>query len=302
MENKVYDAAIVGMGPAGIACAIYLKRSNLKIICFEKDKVGGALNKINEIENYPSFVGTGEELAKKFDEQLKHFEIDIIHQGVSSINPNDDGTFLIRTIGDTYSVKSVIVCSGIKQRPFVVPNSIAYHENGISRCAECDGPFSKNKPVAVYSSTSSGAKEAIYLASLCSKVYFINPEEKIEGDQTIVEELSKLPNVEILNGTKIKSTTGTRKIETITLSNEQTFQVNALFLFIGATPITEFLGYMDVTDKFGQIKTNEKMETSVKGLFACGDSRITPLRQVVSACSDGAIAAVSVRNYLNGKK
>jgi len=169
---------------------------------------------------------------------------------------------------------------------------------GISRCAECDGPFSKGKPVAVLSSSSNGAKEAMYLASICSKVYFINPEDKFEGDNKIVDQLKQLDNVEIFMKTKIISTSGTRKISTITLDNNLTIDVNALFLFIGATPMTEFLGYMDVMDKFGQIITNEKMETSVKGLYACGDTRVTQLRQVITAVSDGGIAAINLRAYL----
>jgi len=298
MENKLYDAAVIGMGPAGIASSIYLKRANIDFICFEKENIGGTVNKLNEIENYPSYVGNGKDLVDKFKDQLQHFDINPIKEQVISINQNDDETFLIRTVGNTYLTKGVIVATGIKQRPYVVPNSQSYNEMGISRCAECDGPFSKGKPVAVLSSSSNGAKEAMYLASICSKVYFINPEDKFEGDNKIVDQLKQLDNVEIFMKTKIISTSGTRKISTITLDNNLTIDVNALFLFIGATPMTEFLGYMDVMDKFGQIITNEKMETSVKGLYACGDTRVTQLRQVITAVSDGGIAAINLRAYL----
>lgn len=303
MENKMYQVAIIGMGPSGITASIYLKRSGIDILCLDKDGVGGELNKIDEIENYPSYIGSGKGLVELFEKQLEHFDIQVNKQQVLSINQEYDGTFLIRTLGENFKAKSCIICSGIKQRPFNVPNSNSYNNLGISRCAECDAPFSKNKPVAVLASTSSGAKEALYLASLCSKVYFINPEEKISGDQKIIDELNFTSNIEVFNSTSIVSTSGTKKIETISLSNNQSYDINALFLFIGASPITEFLGYMDVTNKFGQIITDEKMQTKVPGLFACGDARINYLKQVVTACSDGAIAAVSCRNYLkNGSK
>lgn len=302
-ENKVYDAAIIGMGPAGISASIYLKRGGISPLCFEMGEVGGTLNKLEKIENYPSFIGSGKELASLMKKQLEHFDINVIKQQVVSINDNFDGTYLIRTVGSTYLVKGVIVASGIKQNPITIPGANKYNQSGISRCAECDGPFSKNKPVAVFSSNSNGAKEAMYLATICSSVYFINPEQDITGDQDIVNKLKQLPNVKIFNNTKIKDTNGSRKIEKVILSSGEELDINALFIFIGATPITEFLGYMDITDKFGQIKTDEKMQTSQKGIFACGDDRLTLLRQVISAVSDGGIAAVSLRNYLrnNGK-
>ncbi len=302
-ENKVYDAAIIGMGPAGISASIYLKRGGIDPLCFEMGEVGGTLNKLEEIENYPSFVGSGKQLAELMKKQLEHFNINVIKQQVLSVNDNFDGTYLIRTVGFTYLVKGVIIASGIKQNPITIPGGNKYNNLGISRCAECDGPFSKNKPVAVFSSNSNGAKEALYLATICSKVYFINPEENISGDQKIVNRLASLDNVEIFNSTKIKDTAGTRKIEKILLSSGKELDVNALFIFIGATPITEFLGYMDITDKFGQIKVDDKMQTSQKGIFACGDDRVTPLRQVITAVSDGGLAGIGLRNYLrnNGK-
>ena len=300
--ERINDVSIIGMGPAGITAAIYLKRSNITPLCFEKDKVGGVVNKITEIENYPAYLGDGKGLVELFNKQLEHFDISIINKQVISINQNDDGTFLIRTLGENYLSKAVIVASGIVQKPYKVKGSNKYSENGISRCAECDGPFSKNKPVAVYSTDVNGIKEATYLASLCSKVYFVNPNKEIAGDQKLVEEFKKLPNVEIINGAEIIDSDGTRKISSITLSSGRKLEINALFLFIGASPVSEFLGYMDVTDKIGLIKVNDLMETEVKGLFAIGDAIKTPLRQVAVAVGDGAICAVSVRNYLNSLK
>lgn len=300
MEN-INKVAIVGMGPSGISAAIYLKRSGIDPICFEKNEIGGKLNIIKEIENYPSFLGTGEELKNQFSHQADFFKLNIVHQNVLSIM-EEDGIFSIRTDGGTYSFQSVIIASGIREKPLDIPNSDSYFGNGISRCAECDGPFYKGKTVAVLGNSTFALKDASYLASIDGKVIFISQEKLPESLVKDKEDFLAHSNTEILEGYKIIGSKGTKHMDSLELESatgeKRNVETEALFILLGATPITEFLGYMDILDDKGNIYTDLNMETKQKGLFATGDIRNTPLRQVVSACSDGAIAAVSCRRYL----
>ncbi len=301
MEQTINKVAIVGMGPSGISAAIYLKRSGIDPICFEKGEVGGKLNIIHEIENYPGFLGTGKELSEDFSKQVSHFNINVVHENVLSIM-EEEGYFSIRTDAGTYKFLSVIIASGIREKPFDVPNSDTYGNNGISRCAECDGAFYKGKTVAVIGNSTFSLKDASYLASIDGQVIFIS-EKELPLLSKEKESFLSNKNASILEDYKIISTSGTNHIEKIKLVSNKTkeekeIEVSALFILLGSTPISEFLGYMDILDSNGNIKTDNKMQTEVKGIFAIGDIHNTPLRQVVSAASDGAIAAISCRQYL----
>ena len=302
--NKV---AIIGMGPSGITAAIYLKRSGITPICFEQNDIGGKLNILKEIENYPGYIGDGKGLSEKFIEQIKHFDIDVKKEAVQSINKNPDNTFTIKTDAGSYLFQAVIIATGIREKPFKVPGSEAYFENGISRCAECDANFHKNRPVAVIGNSQEAIKDTIYLASICSPVYLINSTSEYKANQEEVEKLKALNNVTIYNPYKIVGSSGQRLISKLVIENvetkeQKTLDVEGLFIFLGATPMTEFLGYMDILDEKGNIAVDEHMKTRVDGLFAIGDIRNAVLRQVITAVSDGGVAAVSARNYLNSLK
>lgn len=305
MENKVEEAAIIGMGPAGCSAAIYLKRSNITPFCFEQGEVGGKLNEIKEIENYPSFVGRGSELSQKFKDQIAYFKIPVIKESVRSVTRDfEDNFFIVKTDKSSYKFKAVIIASGIMNKPYEVKGSKAYNGNGISRCAECDAPFHKGKPVAVIGNSSEAVKDALYLASLCHPVYLINPEEGFTASSEEVEAFKKIEGTEIFSDSEVKMTYGEKKLSSAIIVNkktqkEETIQIEGLFIFLGATPLSEFLGYMDVSDEKGQIKTDDHMRTSEAGLFACGDDRNGVIRQVISAVNDGGIAAISARGYLS---
>ncbi|MCI2068133.1 MAG: FAD-dependent oxidoreductase [Bacilli bacterium] len=307
MGNEINKVAIIGMGPSGIAAAIYLKRSNISPICFEENEIGGKLNIIHEIENYPGFIGDGKDLAVKFTEQVKHFEIDIRKESVRSISKNDDGNFDLKTDKSAYRFQAVIIAAGIRNKPFKVPGSDAYFENGLSRCAECDAPFHKNKPVAVIGNTSEALKDTEYLSSICNPVYLINPNETFQASEKEMTSLHSLKNVMVFSSSEIVASSGARRLEHLVIKNkvsgeEKTLDVEGLFIFLGSTPMSEFLGYMDVLDEKGQIKVDEHMRTPVEGLFAVGDVRNAVLRQVITAVSDGGVGAVSCRAYLHDKE
>lgn len=308
MEKEINDVAIIGMGPAGISAAIYLTRSNVNPICFEPGLVGGKLNWVHEIENYPSYVGTGKGLAENMSAQVEHFQLDVRKERVINVNPNDDGTYLLVTDKKEYIFKSVIIANGMKEKEYKVKGSEKYNSVGISRCAECDAAFHKGKPVAVIGKTNKAYKEAIYLASIVGKVYLINEDGKIDADKSLVDEFNQLENTETIFDYKIVDSAGTQHIEKISLVDNhdadktRDIEVNGLFLFVGATPIYEFLGYMDIVNKSGFIQVDDKKSTTNPGLFAVGDCSDTKLRQVVTAVSDGAIAAINCVAYLRQLK
>lgn len=301
--EQINNVAVIGMGPSGIAASIYLARSNMHPVCFEEKEIGGKLNLMKEIENYPGYIGSGKGLAEDFRKQVEHFQIEVRKESVRSITRNEDGTFLIKTDKDQYLFKAVIIATGIREKPFAVPGSDAYFGNGLSRCAECDAPFHKNKPVAVVGNSEEAVKDTIYLASICSPVYLINEEEGYKADEKDVKELASLGNVIVKEGYKIVDSQGRMRLQGITIENKEgkkeNLEVEGLFIFTGATPMADFLGYMDILDEKGNIKVNEHMQTSVPGLFSCGDVRNSVMRQVVTAVNDGGIAAVSARNYLH---
>ncbi len=306
--NNMNDVAVIGMGPAGISAAIYLKRFGYEPICFESKKVGGKLNEIKEIENYPGFIGEGKDLALLLSKQVEHFNLNVKNEFVTKIERDyDNGTFIIKSDSTSYNFKAVVITTGIREKPFEIPGSSSYSNNGISRCATCDGPFYRNKTVSLIGTSSSAYEDAAYLANICEKVYLINDGSEVKANEELQKEIGENSKIEVLSPYKIISSSGTNHLEKLVLKNnengkEKTIDTSALFILIGATPITEFIDYMDILSPQGFIISNDKMETSVKGVFVAGDARVTPLRQVVTATSDGSLAALSAKNYLKGLK
>lgn len=302
MSETVRPVAIAGMGPAGIAASIYLARSNVFPVCFEEKEIGGKLRVLKEIENYPGYMGEGRILADDFEKQVEHFHVEVKKESVRSIAQNPDGTFTLKTDKETYLFQAVIIATGIREKPFKVPGSEKYFENGLSRCAECDAPFHKGKPVAIIGNSEEALKDTLYLASLCEPVYLLNEGSSFNANESLVKEVLSNPKVIYKEGVAVVSSDGKRRLESLTLKHkdgsEETIGVEGFFLFLGATPMADFLGYMDVLDEKGNIKVDEHMRTSVPGLFAVGDVRNSVLRQVITAVSDGGVAAVSARSYL----
>jgi len=308
MTEELNDVAIIGMGPAGITAAIYLVRSNISPICFEPGKIGGKLHQVKEIENYTAFLGTGVELAKEMEKQVDHFDLDVRKERVISVNPNEDKTYTIVTDNKEYKFRSVIIANGMKEKPFEVKGSNKYFGNGISRCAECDAAFHKGRPVAVIGDSNKAYKEATYLAGIVGKVFLINQNDEAKADKEAVEEFNSMENTETIKGYKIADSDGEHHLQKLTLvsKDDETktidLEADALFIFIGATPIYEFLGYMDIVNGSGFINVDEAKRTKNDGVFAAGDCSDTKLRQVVTATSDGALAAINCATYLRKLK
>lgn len=300
---KTYPVAIIGLGPGGLTAAIYLKRLNIPFLALERKKVGGKIRYTESIQNYPSFSGTGEDLADSFKRQLEDNKIEVTYDEVQTIQKIDD-VFKIQANNNIYQAETVLVATGIREKEFKIKGQDSFNSRGISRCAICDGPLFKKKTIAVYGSNNTAVIEANYLATISPLVYFISDEE-IKAEEEELKLLKSKENVRILLKKKIVEVGGTRSIESITLLDEnnetETLEVGGLFLYVGAAANTSFLPFPEIFNEKKQIITDSNMSTPLPGLFAVGDIRNTPLKQVITAASDGAIAAISISNYLKRK-
>ena len=302
------NVAVIGMGPAGIAASIYLKRYGVDVTAFEKSEIGGKLNIIKEIENYPGFIGEASDLLKSFQQQVENLEIEVKHENVKKIARDyETNYFNVETEEGKYVFKAVIIATGIKERPFEVKGQQKYNAMGISRCATCDGMFYRGKDVALIGDSTHALEDAIYLSKICNKVYLLTPTNELKGNDEVNKEVLSKENIELLRNVTIVDSDGEQRISSLTVRNnetkeERTLDIKCIFVLLGASPITEFLDYMDVLDSRGFIVCDENKETKEKGLFVAGDASISGLKQVVTATGDGALAATSAKNYVNKKE
>ncbi len=305
MINK--DILIVGAGPAGISAAIYLSRSKYSFVLLEKEMVGGKLNTITDIDNYPGFVTiSGPELIEKYNDQLKARGIEVTHDNIKKITKEND-FFQVVAEKNTYIVKVLIIATGSTTKKSGVPGEKEYQGQGISYCAVCDGFFYRNKDVLVFANESKGYKEALYLEKLVNKLYLVNDNniDDVDGD---LETLKNSKRVDFLYGFSIKGYFGdTFGLSGVILENNKTkdelsINVSGAFPFIGDIPSSYFLNSLNLVMSNGYIDVDNNFETNVKGVYAIGDIVHKSLKQIVTASSDGAIAATSAIRYLNSKK
>lgn len=298
---------IIGMGPAGITAGIYLKRFNFEPICFEKGNIGGKVNVTSEIDNYPGFTGTVSELLNNFQKQIDTYKLDVRKETVESVSYDEKNKiFSVTTDKTFYEFESVLLASGLKEREYEVPNQKKYDKRGISRCAVCDGPFFRNRIVCVIGGGNSAFEEAIYLAGLAKKVYLVNRRGEFRADSKLVDEFKSFDNTEILVPYTIADSDGDTKIRHLTLEHVENkskleLDIDGLFIYVGSSPVSEFIKIENLVNPRGFISTNNLMETSVPGFFVAGDCRDTPLRQIVTATNDGAIASISIKKFLKEK-
>lgn len=296
------EVAIVGMGPAGVAAAIYLKRYNMTPVCFEKDLVGGKTNYTEKIENYPGYLGLkGPQLAQDFAKQLDEFDIKPIYREVKSITKNEDGTYRLAYGKEEHDFKYVILANGLVEKPFDIEGQDTFHKRGFSRCAICDGMFYRGKDVAVIGGGNAAFEEAIYLASICNSVFVIAHHSNLKAMPSVIDRFNKLENTKVYAPYDTVLAKGEKSLESLVIRNnetkeEVTLNVQGLFIYVGEQPRTEFVHIDGLTDEKGFFITDERKETKSKNLFAVGDSRDTTLRQVTMAVADGSLAATSIHD------
>lgn len=300
----MYDIIVVGAGPAGLTAAIYARRGGKKVLVLEKTTYGGQIISTLDIENYPAEPSiSGVELAKKFYNQAKDLGVEFEFEKVIEII-NEDGLKIVKTEDDKYKTKAVIIATGSDSRHLGLENEDDLIGKGVSYCATCDGAFYKGKDVAVAGGGSGALYEAEYLADVVKKVYLIHRRDEFRGEEQLVESLKNKGNVEFVFNSNVTKLNGEKKLESIEVTNndgnKQTIEVDGLFVAIGRIPSNAEFENIVKTDDKGYIEATEDCETNVEGIFVAGDNRTKQVRQIVTATSDGAIAASAAIRYING--
>lgn len=292
----MYDCIIIGAGPAGLTSALYLRRANKKVLLLDSKGYGGQIINASKIENYPSIkLISGFEFATNLYNQVIDLGAEAKIETVLKIEEDK----IVITNNNKYKTKSIIIANGVQNRKLNLPNENKLLGKGISYCATCDGNFFKNKIVAVNGGGNTAIEDAIYLSSIATKVYLIHRRDEFKAEQKYIDEIKKIPNVEIITNSNITSINGDIKLESITLNNNKNIEVDGLFIAIGQIPNNNIFNNIVDIDEYGYIISNNEVYTKTNGIFVAGDTRQKELRQIVTATSDGAVAASSVIKYLS---
>jgi thioredoxin reductase (NADPH) len=299
-----WDIIIVGGGPGGLAAAQYGARANLKTLLIEEMACGGASLLIDQLENYPGFAEaiSGYDFGEALRKQAEKFGAVIHSASVTAIEPLASGRFSVKTSAENLEAGAVILASGAKHRHAGVKGEEDFAGRGVSYCATCDGPFFRGKPILVIGGGDAACDEASYLAKLSDKITMIHRREKFRAQPAVAERVIKNPNISVRWNTIPIEIRGDNKVRSALVENVLTHEreelaVEAVFVFVGSDPRTQLVPFAK-KDETGYLVTDQCMQTSQPGLFAVGDVRATPFRQVVVAAGDGAIAAHCAAQYL----
>ncbi len=306
MEKLNFDTIILGGGPAGLSAAIYASRGAVSTAIIDLNMLGGQPSNYLELENYPGFplVG-GYDLMEKFEEHADKFGVQKFPmQEIQSI---DLKSKKILTNDYEFQAKTIIIATGAQPMKLGVPGEKEFVGRGVSYCAVCDGAFYKDKVVAVVGGGNSAVEEAMYLTKFASKVYLIHRRNELRADKIVQERAFKNEKIEFIWDSVVKEIKGDNLVNTLVLENVKSkelsnLQVNGVFPYIGITPNVDNISGQLEQDAAGFIITDETMSTSLEGVFAAGDVRKTPLRQVITAASDGAVSAVYAVKYVETHK
>ena len=303
------DLVIVGAGPAGLTAAIYARRSLLDTVVIERGATGGQMTLTNEIDNYPGLPHTdGYTLSEALQAQAADLGATIVADDVQAIERDDEtGRFFVRGSGATYDAAAVVWAAGANPRRAGFDGEEAYTGRGVSYCATCDGMFYRGKHVFVIGGGNSAAEEALFLLRIASKVSVVVRKDHLRAQTALVEQLEQADNVELLLNTTVRSISGADLPSTIVLGDavtgaDETLELGegafGVFVLVGRDPETTLVRGLVDCDERGYVLTDEHMATKTPGLFVAGDARDKPLRQIVTAAADGAIAASSAAAYL----
>lgn len=302
----MFDCIIIGCGASGMTCAIYLRRAGKSVLILEKSMPGGQMVYSKNIENYPAFDSVdGVTLSTNMYNQAKNLGAEIKFEQVLSCDLKGE-TKTVRTNKGEYTSKSVFIGTGAYHKPLNIEGEKKFEQNGISYCATCDGALFKGKEVAVVGGGNTSLEDCIYLSNIAKKVYLIHRREEFRGDAISIKKIKDLEGegiVKTFMSCEVVSVSGQDKLENIVIRNNknnttQSIDVSALFVAIGRKPDTEFLSGVNL-DTNGYIITDEHKQTNLSGVFAGGDVSNSPLKQIITACGDGAISASSICEYLS---
>lgn len=306
MAQLEFDTVILGGGPAGLSAGIYASRGAVSTAIVDINMFGGQPSNYLELENYPGFqIVGGYDLMEKFEEHADKFGVKKFPmQEIQSI---DLKSKKIITNENEFTAKTIIIATGAQPMKLGVPGEKEFVGRGVSYCAVCDGAFYRNKVVAVVGGGNAAVEEAMYLTKFADKVYLVHRRDELRADKIVQERAFKNEKIEFVWNSVVKEIKGENLVDTVVLENVKTHQisnlsVNGVFPYIGIVPNIEHVSGQILQDAGGFIVTDETMSTSLEGVFAVGDVRKTPLRQVITAASDGAVGAVYAVKYLETHK
>ena len=304
--TESFDLIIIGAGPAGLCAAMYAGRGMLKAVVLERGIPGGELLNTEKVEDYPGFVSIlGRDLAAKMTEHAQAFGADIRMENVEAIRREADGTFKVETSSGTlFTAPTVILTAGGTPNKLNIPGELEYAGRGVSYCAVCDGAFFKNEVIAVVGGGDAAVEEADYLTRYASKVYVIHRRDTFRASKILQERLFANPKIEVIWNTTLSEIKGDASgAKELLLQNTvdgagSTLAATGVFIFVGFTPNSGLIKAHFNHDASGYVITDDRMMTSIPGLFAAGDLRVQLTRQVTTAVGDATTAAIAVEKYL----
>lgn len=302
---KEYDIVIIGAGPAGLAAGLYAARGNMKTIILEKLLPGGQLLNTEDVENYPGMDHmTGPQISQAMEEQTRRFGCEIINGSeITNVEITKEQKLIFSDKGN-FSAKVLIIATGSEYKKLGVPGEYEYRGKGVSYCAVCDGAFFKEKDLVVVGGGDSAVEEGTFLTKFAKKVTIVHRRDQFRAEKIIQDRAFKNPKISIIWNTTVPEIKGNGggvtavKLKNVITNEEKDFQCDGIFIYVGLVPNTQlFKGKVALNDA-GRFVTTEQMETNIPGVYAVGDVRETPLRQAVTAASDGSIAATVAIGYI----
>lgn len=312
MRQSVYDVVIIGGGPAGLTAAIYTSRALLKTVLIASTSIAGQATRAGNIENYPGFSEgiSGFDLVSRFRKHAEDAGTGFISSDVTAVKRvkfKDEAVWEITDSSEVYLSRSLIIASGARPRQLDVKGENEFLGKGVSYCAVCDGAFFKNKKIVVVGGGNSAVEEALFLTRFASKVTLIHRRSTLRADRMYQERAKADKKIDFRMKSVVREITGETKVQAVKLLNldtneEHMLECEGVFISAGLVPNTAFIKDNVKLDENGYVKVDMDMKTSQVGIFACGDCRKTSLRQVVSACADGAMAGYSAQKYVEEMK
>jgi len=303
-QEKIYDLIILGGGPAGTAAALYGARAGLSLVILEKAVIGGEITATERLDNFPAFPEgiTGVEFGMLLKEQIDNLAVPLEQTSVEKVNLEDE-IKVVYTADGKFQGKTVIIATGTEPNLLGVEGEREYLGRGVSYCATCDAAFFRGKEVAVIGGGNAALEETIFLARFASNIYLIHRRDQFRAVKSLQDKVLALPSVEVLYSATVDKIIGDKKVTAIEIKQqgkERLIAVDGIFIYAGRKPMLNFLSGDLLLSGDGFIETNDKMETSIPGVYAAGDIRRKYLRQVITASSDGAVAATAAAQFIYG--
>jgi len=308
-EEKIFDAIIIGGGPAGLTTGIYLSRARMSTLLIEKALPGGQAILTEIIENYPGFPHgiAGPELMQKMEEQAVRFGLKIEYGEVEEVKIKEDKVKIVKIKNQEYKALTIVLASGAEASKLEVPGEEELRGRGVSYCATCDAPFFKGQKIVVIGGGDTAIEEALYLTKFVQEVTIIHRRDRLRATKILQERVFSNKKINFAWDSVVIKILGKEKVENVLIQNKKTgeekeISCQGVFVFVGYIPNSKFLKELVKLDKRGYILTDDNMMTSQEGIYACGDVRKKILKQVVTACGEGATAAFAAQKYIEELK